>query len=84
MTIPAEGKVLRPSYDHQENLWILDRADSSKPRLRVRGQDGKVTDVTDHSAGTPRSAADGARRRPGAAGDAGETGHTYVQTATIQ
>ena len=43
--IPTDGKVLRPSFDSLENLWILDRADSSAPRLRMRTKDGKVTEV---------------------------------------
>lgn len=43
--IPAEGKVLRPSFDAEDNLWILDRADKAKPRLRVRTPDGKISTV---------------------------------------
>ncbi|MEV6413070.1 LpqB family beta-propeller domain-containing protein [Kribbella sp. NPDC051718] len=43
--IEADGKVLRPSFDGEDNLWILDRADSAKPRLRVRTADGKVSNV---------------------------------------
>ncbi len=43
--IPTDGKVLRPSFDGQENLWILDRADSSTPRLRMRTKDGKIAEV---------------------------------------
>ncbi len=84
VTIKADGTVLRPSYDYQENLWILDRADTA-PRLRVRDRDGKVTVVaTDFGADTPvqlRMAPDGVRalllmRTP--------TKQTYVETATIQ
>ena len=85
VTIKADGKVLRPSYDYQENLWILDRADSGKPRLRVRDRDGKVTEVaTDFGGDQPqdlRMAPDGVRallrmKRP--------SGQIYVETATIQ
>jgi lipoprotein LpqB-like beta-propeller protein/sporulation and spore germination protein len=43
--IPVEGKTLRPSFDSEENLWIVDRADSAKPRLRVRTADGKLSTV---------------------------------------
>lgn len=84
VTIKAEGSVLRPSYDYQENLWILDRAETD-PRLRVRDRDGKVTEVaTDFGADTPvalRMAPDGVRalllmERP--------TGQRYVETGTIQ
>ena len=64
VTIKADGTVLRPSYDYQENLWILDRADTA-PRLRVRDRDGKVTAVaTDFGGDTPvqlRMAPDGVR-----------------------
>jgi hypothetical protein len=85
-TIKTSGKVLRPSYDYQENLWILDRADTAEPRLRVRNRDGKVTDVaTDFGADTPvalRMAPDGVRallmmRKA-------STGQNYVETATVQ
>ncbi|WP_112246741.1 LpqB family beta-propeller domain-containing protein [Kribbella monticola] len=86
VTIKTSGKVLRPSYDYQENLWILDRADSANPRLRVRNRDGKVSDVaTDFHGDTPvalRMAPDGVRallmmRRA-------STGQNYVETATVQ
>lgn len=85
VTIKADGDVLRPSYDYQENLWILDRAESADPRLRVRDKDGKVTEVaTDFGADHPvqlRMAPDGVRalllmETP--------TGQSYVETATIQ
>jgi hypothetical protein len=85
VTIKADGTVLRPSYDYQENLWILDRAESADPRLRVRDKDGKVTEVaTDFGADKPlalRMAPDGVRalllmRTP--------SQQTYVETATIQ
>lgn len=83
-TIAAEGKVLRPSYDNDENLWILDRADSSKPRLRVRGVDGKVTNVvTKFGKATPialRMAPDGVR----ALLVTQSRGVNTVQTATIE
>jgi hypothetical protein len=84
VTIKADGTVLRPSYDYQENLWILDRADSH-PRLRVRDRDGKVTEVAaDFGTDTPvalRMAPDGVRalllmKTP--------AGQQYVETATIQ
>lgn len=41
-TIPTEGLVVRPSFDAQDRLWILDRADSVAPRLRVWTLEGKV------------------------------------------
>lgn len=82
--IAAEGKVLRPSYDNEENLWILDRANSSKPRLRVRGADGKVTNVvTKFGDDTPialRMAPDGVR----ALLVTQTNGVNSVQTATIE
>jgi hypothetical protein len=61
--IETDGKVLRPSFDGEDNLWILDRADSAKPRLRIRTPDGKVSLVqTKFGANTPvvlRMAPDG-------------------------
>ena len=41
-TIRTQGRVLRPSYDNHDSLWILDRADAT-PRLRVRdrGRQGR-------------------------------------------
>jgi hypothetical protein len=63
--IEADGEVLRPSFDGEDNLWILDRADSAKPRLRVRAPDGKVSTVqTKFGANSPvvlRMAPDGVR-----------------------
>ncbi|WP_432946681.1 LpqB family beta-propeller domain-containing protein [Kribbella sp. CA-253562] len=63
--VPTVGTVLRPSFDNQENLWILDRAESSAPRLRFRAKDGKITDVrVDFQGRTPvqlRMAPDGVR-----------------------
>jgi hypothetical protein len=81
--IQTEGTVLRPSFDWQGNLWIVDRANSAKPRLRVRTVDGKVTEVvTDFEGADPtvfRIAPDGVRAlmvvKRGAA--------TSVQTGTI-
>jgi hypothetical protein len=84
-TVPTDGKVLRPTFDNDDNLWILDRADGSKPRLRMRGKDGKLTDVSTNFGGdTPRSlrvAPDGVRmlmvmQRAGSSA-------TYVQTGAI-
>jgi hypothetical protein len=84
-TIPVEDEVRRPSYDSDDNLWILDRADEPTPRLRVRSSDGKLTDVrADFGGDTPlslRMAPDGVRallvmRKKG--------GGNYVQTATVQ
>lgn len=43
--IPTDGTVLRPSFDAQDNLWILDRAGGDNPRLRVRTKDGKLAEV---------------------------------------
>jgi hypothetical protein len=82
--IPVEGKVLRPSYDNADNLWILDRADSAKPRLRVRGADGKLTTVqTKFDGATPvvlRMAPDGVR----ALLVTQSKGVNTVQTATVE
>lgn len=81
--IPTEGRVLRPTFDAQDRLWIVDRADNPRPRLRVRTQDGKVAEVvTDFQGASPtvfRIAPDGVRalmlvRRGGT---------TSVQTGTI-
>ncbi|MDX6238874.1 MAG: hypothetical protein QOG10_3689 [Kribbellaceae bacterium] len=81
--IQTEGTVLRPSFDWQGNLWIVDRANSADPRLRVRTVDGKVTEiVTDFHGAHPtvfRIAPDGVRAllvmKKGAA--------TSVQTGTV-
>jgi hypothetical protein len=78
--------VLQPSYDFQENLWILDRAKSATPRLRVRNSDGKLTTVvTDFGGDTPRElrmAPDGVRVLM--LMEKKSTHQTYVQTGTIQ
>lgn len=83
-TVRTDGKVLRPTFDEQGNLWILDRADSDTPRLRMRAKDGKVTEVqTAFSGYTPevlRMAPDGVRalmvmRKP--------NGETFVQIGAI-
>ena len=83
--IPAAGDVLRPTYDKDENLWILDRAGSSKPRLRVRAPDGKVNEVlTDFGGNEPlslRMAPDGVRALLVMKA---KNGRTFVQTGTIQ
>ena len=85
MTIPTDGDVLRPTFDAHDNLWILDRADSTTPRLRVRGKDGKVSEVkTNFSGDSPlvlRMAPDGVRallvmQKKGST-------ETLVQTGTI-
>ncbi|HEY0688671.1 MAG TPA: LpqB family beta-propeller domain-containing protein [Kribbella sp.] len=81
--IQTEGTVLRPSFDWQGNLWIVDRANNARPRLRVRTVDGKVTQVvTDFQGADPtvfRIAPDGVRAlmvvKRGSA--------TSVQTGTI-
>nr|WP_202892598.1 LpqB family beta-propeller domain-containing protein [Kribbella shirazensis] len=84
--IEVDGKTLPPSFDRQDNLWFLDKADSDKPRLRVRDHDGPIRTVqTDFNGDTPvalRMAPDGVRallvmRQKG-------TTQNYVQTATIQ
>jgi hypothetical protein len=85
VTIKTSGRVLRPSYDYQENLWILDRADSASPRLRVRNRDGKLTEVaTNFSGDIPqvlRMAPDGVRVLM--LMEKKTTGQNYVQTGTI-
>jgi Lipoprotein LpqB beta-propeller domain/Sporulation and spore germination len=81
--ILTEGAVLRPSFDWQGNLWIVDRATSARPRLRVRAPDGKLLDVvTDFQGAVPtgfRIAPDGVRAL--LVMKRGTT--TFVQTATI-
>jgi hypothetical protein len=86
-TIPVQGRVLRPSFDNQDNLWILDRADSTAPRLRVRNRDGsQIADVTTSFQGhTPqvlRMAPDGVRAL--LVMRSKTTGENFVQTGTIQ
>ncbi|MFC5263793.1 LpqB family beta-propeller domain-containing protein [Kribbella qitaiheensis] len=80
----TEGKVLRPSYDNENNLWYIDRADSAAPRLRMRTPDGKVTDVRANFGGasplTLRMAPDGVRALLVMRSKAGAT---FVQTATV-
>lgn len=84
--IPTQGRVLRPSYDNHDNLWILDRADAAAPRLRVRDRDGKITEVgTSFHGDTPialRMAPDGVRAL--LVMRSKTTGDNYVQTGTIQ
>ncbi|MFG1624666.1 LpqB family beta-propeller domain-containing protein [Kribbella sp. NPDC049227] len=84
--IKTQGTVLRPSYDNDDNLWIMDRADKATPRLRVRNRDGKLTAVTVSFRGdTPlvlRMAPDGVRALLVMRSKA--TGKTYVETGAIQ
>jgi hypothetical protein len=85
--IPVEGRTLTPTYDNQNNLWILDRADSAKPRLRVRNGDGVVSQVTvDFKGDTPltlRMAPDGVRALLVMKAKGGKQA-TYVETGTVQ
>ncbi|ADB30721.1 hypothetical protein Kfla_1626 [Kribbella flavida DSM 17836] len=82
--VRTEGEVLRPSFDNQDNLWIVDRARSSAPRLRVRAKDGKVSDVRVNFLGnTPlslRMAPDGVRALMVMRDKAGKN---FVQTGTV-
>jgi hypothetical protein len=84
-TISTQGRVLQPSYDNQDNLWILDRADSAKPRLRVRNRDGKISEVSVSFHGDSpqvlRMAPDGVRALMVMRSKT--TGQNYVQTGTI-
>jgi lipoprotein LpqB-like beta-propeller protein/sporulation and spore germination protein len=84
-TIATQGRVLQPSYDNQDNLWILDRADSSKPRLRIRNRDGKIGEVAVSFHGDSpqvlRMAPDGVRAL--LVMRSKSTGKSYVQTGTI-
>nr|WP_184999660.1 LpqB family beta-propeller domain-containing protein [Kribbella sandramycini] len=84
--IETQGKVLRPSYDFSDNLWILDRADSASPRLRVRTKDGTVEQVdADFRGQRPqaiRMAPDGVRVL--LVMKAVKSGQNSVQTASIQ
>ncbi len=84
-TISTQGRVLQPSYDNQDNLWILDRADSSKLRLRVRNRDGKISEVAVSFHGDSpqvlRMAPDGVRAL--LVMRSKTTGKNYVQTGTI-
>ncbi|MGW1343120.1 LpqB family beta-propeller domain-containing protein [Kribbella sp. NPDC002412] len=84
--IQTQGRVLRPSFDNQDNLWILDRADGV-PRLRVRNRDGSaIADVaTSFHGDAPvalRMAPDGVRAL--LVMRSKTTGENYVQTGTIQ
>ncbi|GAB3832792.1 MtrAB system accessory lipoprotein LpqB [Kribbella italica] len=82
--VPTDGKVLRPSFDNQENLWILDRADSSAPRLRMRTKDGKIAEVRTNFGGRKpvqlRMAPDGVRALMVIEG---KNGQNTVETGTI-
>jgi hypothetical protein len=84
-TIPTDGKVLRPSFDNEDNLWILDRADRTKPRLRMRSKDGKLTEVSTGFGGdtpvTLRVAPDGVRVLM--VMKSKNSSATYVQTGAI-
>jgi hypothetical protein len=42
-TVSTDGEVLRPSFDKDGNLWVVDRAEDA--RIRVRRPDGAVIDV---------------------------------------
>jgi hypothetical protein len=85
-TIKTQGRVLRPSYDNRDNLWILDRADGAAPRLRVRDRDGKYAEVGVSFRGDVplvlRMAPDGVRALLVMRDKS--TGENYVQTGTIQ
>ena len=74
--------MLRPSYDNQDNLWIVDKADSAAPRLRVRNRDGDVSTVkTSFHGDAPvvlRMAPDGVRALM--VMKSKTTGQNYVQT----
>jgi len=84
VTIPTDGEVLRPTFDNAGNLWILDRADSNAPRLRMRAKDGKVIEVrTDFKGSRPtvlRMAPDGVRALLVLEK---KTGETIVQTGAV-
>ncbi|WP_427884917.1 LpqB family beta-propeller domain-containing protein [Kribbella sp. GL6] len=82
----VDGKTLPPSFDKEGNLWVLDRADSGHPRLRVRNQDGTFSPVqTDFKGDTPvtlRIAPDGVRVL--LVMQSAATKQNYVETATVQ
>ncbi len=84
--VQTQGRVLRPSYDKHDNLWILDRADDAKPRLRVVDRNGKPAEVgTSFRGDFPqvlRMAPDGVRALM--VMKSKTTGKNYVQTGTIQ
>jgi hypothetical protein len=84
--VQTQGEVLQPSYDNHDNLWILDRAESATPRLRVRDRDGKPVEVVTSFHGdfpqVLRMAPDGVRAL--LVMKSKTTGKNYVQTGTIQ
>ncbi|MFF1821404.1 LpqB family beta-propeller domain-containing protein [Kribbella sp. NPDC058245] len=84
--VGVDGRVLRPTYDNLDNLWILDRADSSAPRLRVRTRDGVVETLSvDFHGDVPqvlRMAPDGVRAL--LVLKSAKTHQNTVQTATVQ
>ncbi|GAA2803201.1 LpqB family beta-propeller domain-containing protein [Kribbella solani] len=86
VSVKVDGDTLTPSFDNQDNLWILDRANGEHPRLQVREHDGKLTPVTvDFGGDTPvsfRIAPDGVRAL--LVMHSRSTGQNYVQTATVQ
>ncbi|HZX06496.1 LpqB family beta-propeller domain-containing protein [Kribbella sp.] len=85
-TFKVDGKTLPPSFDKENNLWVLDRADTDHPRLRVRGDNGLLDPVqTDFKGDTPlalRMAPDGVRAL--LVMQSAKTGQNYVETATVQ
>ncbi len=84
--IKVDGKTLPPSFDGQDNLWFLDKADSAHPRLRVRHSDGRFSLVeTDFEGDTPvalRMAPDGVRAL--LVMHSAATKQNYVEIATVQ
>ncbi|WP_327640517.1 LpqB family beta-propeller domain-containing protein [Kribbella sp. NBC_00482] len=84
--IKVDGKTLPPTFDGQDNLWFLDRADQADPRLRVRHDDGRVSEVdTDFKGDTPvalRMAPDGVRAL--LVMHSAATKQNYVEIATVQ
>jgi len=61
----TSGVVTRPSFDWQGNLWWVERANSSTPRVMMRDADGKKNSVKANFGGrqvtTLRVAPDGVR-----------------------
>lgn len=62
--VPTDGDVLRPSFDKDGNLWIVDRG--KEARIRVRRPDGKLREVeaeglTGRNVSALRVARDGVR-----------------------
>jgi len=84
--IPVSGRVPPPSYDNQDNLWILDKADGAAPRLRIRNRDGVVSAVTVKFRGDApvylKMAPDGVRAL--LVMKSKSSGKNYVQTGTVQ